>query len=222
MVKNDEKTMEQKIEYLTYCHETIDRLKSSIYERASILVVVIAFIVPSCSEIIQDILDCIPHDSIGWRIVIAIISIFFLLTFLLAAFFGIKCLIPIKSREFLLKLLNKSRNKCEDISIEKLQNVDPNLSIEEFLLMQNVVDGKKVRVFTTFDHIADLNEKEFEKMATSLDDEKILNQLISAIYNMSHISRKRYDDLLKAYKCLIVSIVVFITLILVDIIIKIV
>lgn len=222
MDKSDGKTIEQRIEYLTYCHETIDRLKSSIYERASILVVVIAFIVPSCSTIIQDILECISSDLKIWRLVVAIVSIFFLLSFLLAAYWGIKCLIPIKSREFLLKLLNKSRNKNKSISIEKLQNADPNISIQEFLTNQNVVDNKKVRVFTTFDHIADLNEEEFEKMVTALDDEKILEQLVSAIYNMSHISRKRYNDLLRAYKCLMISIIIFILLLVSDIIAKIV
>lgn len=222
MDTNDEKTIKQKIEYLTYCHETIDRLKSSIYERASILVVVIAFIVPSCSTIIQDILECISSTSKMWKMAVVIVSVSFLLFFLLAAFWGIKCLIPIKSREFLLKLLNKSRNKDKGISIEKLQNVDPDLSIQEFLTSQNVVDKRKVRVFTTFDHIADLDEKEFNKMVTELDDEKILEQLVSAIYNMSHISRKRYNDLLRAYKCLMISIIIFILLLVADIIAKIV
>ncbi len=218
----DGDTIKSKIEYLTYCHETINGLKSSIYERASILVLVIAFIVPSCSSIIQDILKYISPDLKVWRVIVAIVSVMFLISFLLSAFWGIKCLIPIKSRDFLLKLLNKSRNKGNCITIEQLQNANQDLSIHEFLSNQNVVDNKRVRVFTTFDHIADLNEEEFNSMVEELDNEKILEQLVSAIYNISHISRKRYNDLLKAYKFLMISIIIFILLIVADIVIKIV
>ena len=220
MVTFDKNTT--KIEYLTYCHETIDRLKSSIYERASILVLVIAFIVPSCSSIIQDIFENLSPVLRIWRIVAAIVSILFLISFLLSVFWGIKCLIPIKSRDFLLKLLNKSRNKSKRITIEQLQNVNQDLSIHEFLSNQNIVDNKRVRVFTTFDHIADLNEKEFNSMVLELDNEKILEQLVSAMYNISNISKKIYNDLLNEYKYLIVSIIIYILLIVTDIVVKIV
>lgn len=220
MNKTDESIMEQKIGYLTYCHDTINRLKSSIYERASILVVVIAFIVPSCFTIIQDISKNISKNLFALKLIVAGISIIFCIFFLLAAYYGIKCLIPIKNREYLLKILNRSRNRIYNISINKLQDVDPNMSIQKFLTNQNVVDKNKVRVFTTFDHITDLNEDEFEEMVASLDNEKILEQLVSAIYNMSHIAKKRYTDLKLAYKFLLITVFIFIILIIISVVVK--
>lgn len=217
MVKDSE-YISEKIQYLTYCHESIDRLKSSIYDRASILVAVLALIFPSCSETIKDIISKQNPNLFVLAVIGYLVSFLFLVLFLFSSFLGVKCLIPIKSRAFLIRLLNKSRsgNKNKNLTLA-LENADPQLSIQEFIQEQNAVDPKKVRVFTTFDHIYDLQESEFSKMILELDDKKILGQLESAIYNLSHITKKRYEDLKRAYRCLLACLVLFAFLVTIDI-----
>lgn len=207
-----------KIDYITYCHSKIEDLKSSIYQRASILVVVVAFIVPSCASVVLNIFQNNLPDEIYWRIILIALSVMFLASFTYTSFCGIKCMIPLKSRDFLVKILNKNRSSSENISFSELSNMDQDLSIKEFLQKKNIVSDDKMRVFTTFEHICDMNEPDFTNKVDALDAEKILEQLVSAIYNLSHITKLRYKDLFNAYKSLLMNILIFVIIMLVDII----
>ncbi len=208
----------EKIEYLTYCHQTINGLKSSIYDRASILIVAIAFVVP-CGATTMTSLFSTPIKNVYLRWFSYFSSAVFIISFLLAIGTSVRCLIPIRSREFLKQLLNIQRNTKKMSSMKKeLVNANPDMSIREFLAENNQVEEVNFRTFTTFDHIYDLSETEFIKMADNLDTYEIYKQLLSGLYNMSHISRMRYSRLLRAFYYLLVNILFLVLLIILNII----
>ena len=219
-IGNESKFVEidKQVEYLKYCHTKIDELKNSIYLRASILVIVIGFILPSWVSTIRGIIDNIPHDKFMWKLVLLILCGLFLLAFLITTVYGLKCLIPLKSKLFLLKILNISRNKKNNVSLHELSKLDPTTAIQDILDKHNVVNDDKARVFTTFGHICDLSEDNFGRIAKELDSEGISKQLLSATYNLSHITSRRYKDLFIAYKWLLVCAVIFVLLIMLEIV----
>ena len=181
----------EKIEYLKYCHSNIYKLRASIYQRASILMAVAAFIFAGFSSFILKIFKS-GSPVVESRIVL-VLSILFLVSFLYTAFWNIMCLFPLPGKS-LIQFLN--RNKSID-------------------------DGKKTRTFTTFDYICDLRKNKFTKKVNKLNNEKILGQLITSTHNVSRISSQRYKYLHKVCIGLSFNIFIFVTIILIYIISKI-
>jgi hypothetical protein len=199
--------IKNKIKYLKYCHSNIQNLKSSIYQRASILMAAIAFIVTGFSYFILEVfkgeleifksVPCIEK-------IILILSILFLILFLCTAFLAIKCLFPFD--------YSKDITKNNNIKYKELADMDQGLSIKDLL--------NRKMMFTTFEYICDLNELEFEKMAKELNKEKILEQLISSTYYVADITKSRYEYLRKAYWVLFWKMIVFAIMIFICIILK--
>lgn len=215
----DDKTangnIEKKIEYLKYCHSNIQDLKSSIYQRAAILVAAIAFIVTGFScfvveffkkDYFEDGSFVVQHNLlVGVHILFLILSILFLIFFLLTAFLAIKCLFPFN--------YSKIRSENNSIKYKELADIDQELYIKDFL--------NKKMTFTTFEYICELDEPKFVKIARELDDKKILEQLLSSVFYGAHISKSRYEYLRKAYMVLWLDMFIFAAMILTGIILKI-
>jgi len=185
------KSDEHNFEYLKYCHGKIDEIKASIYQRASILVVVMSFILLAWLEVIKLSIADISQQAIILRIISGVLSAMFLTTFLLALINGIECLVPFKNKSALWSVLTSRKNTTDKNNI-------------------NDIDWKKRIVFTTFTYICNLEEHEFARMVSELDSGKVLEQLTVGIYDLSAITQKRYNDLFVACKYLWWSTVLFI------------
>jgi hypothetical protein len=186
-VKNDG----HNFEYLKYCHGKIDEIKASIYQRASILVVVMSFIILAWVEVVMGSLTNISHAIIIWKIILVLLCGAFLATFLLALRKGIGCLVPFENKSSLQKTLTSSKNNTGGTD-------------------DSDTDGKNVIVFTTFLYICDLKKHNFDRMVRELDSDNVTEQWISGIYDLSSITKRRYHDLFVACKYLQWNVIIFI------------
>jgi hypothetical protein len=169
--------IKEKIEYIKYCHSTMDSSKSTIYQRASILMAIEAFMIPSCTPVILNVLSKNSLSDTIYHFIFIPLSILFFLSFMYIIFWCFKCLIPVKNWP------SKQSNQME---------------------------------FTTFEKICDLGERsDFDDKVNELDNGKILEQLTTATYNVSHFLEKRYKDLRYALRGLYINIPAFVFIILI-------
>lgn len=173
--------LDQKIEYIKYCYSNIEKIRTDNHQKASMLMVIVAFMLSACITFIKIIFDnhdgkwCIP-DIIPvflWAIVLAML------------------LYTVYQAVYSFEPLNKAKTNTN------------------------------TKAFTTFIYIANMSKKDFEIRANQLDADEIFCQLVGGIYDLSEMTKKRYDELQNTYEKLRISIVFFIIAVVIDIAIKI-
>jgi len=193
-----QKTEEDKdrFEYLKYCYGKMDDLRTSIYQRASILVVVMSFIILAWNYII-DRMPNISNEVIAWKIILGLACFTFLITFSFTAYYGLKCLMPIK------------RDKTEQFKNTVKYAESLNTEKKDILMKDMLI---KDIIFTVFDYICNLKKHDFEKVVQELDLKQINEQLISAIHGLSLVIEQRYNNFHTTCKLLLINIIIFVIL----------
>ncbi|MCL2634149.1 MAG: hypothetical protein FWD34_06500 [Oscillospiraceae bacterium] len=190
ITENNNDTIQiQRIEQLRYCHERLDELKSSVYQRTSIIMAILAFIVTAYSFIIIDVWNngVLSSDSFSstnqFIVVVSIVTVLFLAflsSFLLTAFWGIKCLLPGKNIKTIAELAGQSK------------------------------DPRVIKAFTAPIYVGNAPLEVLEKEAYDLDTlEKITNQILVEMHGISKITNQRYSYTRYSYIWLSVNIFSF-------------
>lgn len=181
------------IEYMKYAHSRIDEMKNSIYLRASIVIVALAFLAPQGTTVIAKLLETGKNNLLALVLGIAI-GVPFLIAILGSSLYAVFCLAPLKSMWSIYEILTRSATGSTSLD--------------------------KIPVYTAFPHITSMTRENFESSVTKLTDVDVLSQLTSAIYTLSHLTERRYTRLRRAYACLITAVAAFITLTVVHIVIS--
>ena len=179
--------IEHKIGFFKYCHERIDELKASLYQRASVIMVVLAFIVVSFMGIADNILDNYAQLSISERCIFLGLSIVFWISFVVTAFFGIGCLIP-ASPKTLEKIVNKKKDGARPKG--------------------------KIHAYTSPKLILKFDYEDYKNAANQITtSEDVLEELVHGVYSLSTITDFRYDLLSVSYRFLLFNILSFVGMI---------
>ncbi|MCL2107962.1 MAG: hypothetical protein FWH20_01265 [Oscillospiraceae bacterium] len=178
--------IEHQIEFFKYCHERIDGLKMSVYHRASIIMVVLAFVVSAFITISINILNDYTALSNIEIAIFRAVSIVFLFSFFATTFFVVFCLIPVESK-ILAKWFQKKSGK------ERVG---------------------KVHAYTAPKYILTFSYDDYEKAANKIITSKdVLEELVHGIYSLSTVTDFRYDLLKFSYVFLFINILSFINMI---------